>query len=105
MPRWGSALGVLRHEALVVVLVAREDHFRSRLVKCFPQRFHSGGAAVFYPRAEARVVHVGQSALPLISVGGEVLLEPLRFGEPGPQRTSSQLLLRATTCQLPRSYE
>ena len=38
---------------------------------------------MFYPRAEAWVVHVGQSALPLTSVGAEVLLEPLRLGGAG----------------------
>src|SRR5215208_161554 len=39
------------------------------------------------------MVHVGQSALPLISVGGEVLLEPLRLGG---ARTATDLSSHST---------
>src|SRR5215208_888023 len=42
-------VGVLGRETLVVVLVSRKDHIRSRLIKCFPQRLQLRGAAVLFP--------------------------------------------------------
>src|SRR5919112_6129242 len=66
---------VLRGEAFVVVLVAGEDHLGPPFVEGLPQRLYVVGVAVFFPRAEARMVHVGQRA-PLVFVGGEVRLEP-----------------------------
>ena len=47
------------------------------------------------------MVHVGEGA-PHLAIGGEVLLEPSSSGgNPDHSGLSSQLLLRATTCQDP----
>jgi hypothetical protein len=66
---------VLRCETLVVVLVAGEDYVSPCLVEGLPERPYLGGAAVYLPGTEARVVHVGQGA-GFVLVGCEVGLEP-----------------------------
>jgi hypothetical protein len=57
------------------MFVAGEHYVRPRLVKDFPQRLNRGYAAMYFPGAEAGVMHVGQRA-PLVGVGSEVGLEP-----------------------------
>src|SRR5215207_5038972 len=73
-------LRVLRGEALVVVLVAGEDHVGVRLIERLPQLLHPpGSGAMFLPGAEAWMVHISEGA-PRLVVGSEVLLEPPRLG-------------------------
>src|SRR5206468_12975752 len=70
--RAGGGLG---REALVVVLVVRDDDIGAGIVQRLPQRLGGRGAAVLAARAEARVVPVGESAAR--RVPGEIDTEPL----------------------------
>src|SRR5207247_2250777 len=73
--------GGLGCEALVVVLVARDDDIGAGIVQRLPQRLGGRGAAVLAARAEARVVPVGKSAAR--RVPGEVGTEPLLLRRAG----------------------
>src|SRR5215207_5390312 len=66
-------VGVLLREALAVVLMAGEHHIYARCVENVPQGLHFLNAAMFLPRAEARMVEVGQGTA-LVVVGSEVRL-------------------------------
>src|SRR5215212_5944092 len=70
-----SAFGVLGCEALVVVLMAGEHHVYARCVQSVPYGLHFLDAAMFHPRAEARMVEVGKRAA-LVAGGSEVRLQP-----------------------------
>src|SRR5436190_16033346 len=65
--------GSLRCEALVVVVVAREDHVRSGCIEVRPERADRRIVAV-WPRAEAGMVPVRERAE--VAVGGEVGAQP-----------------------------
>jgi hypothetical protein len=70
----GLAVGVLRSEALVVVIVAGEDERGVRGVQIVPERFRVGIPSIRAARAEERLVPVGQRAS-----GGmrlQILLQP-----------------------------
>src|SRR5216117_2726704 len=68
------ARGRLRCEALVVVLVPVEHDVGPGVVQRLPQRLRRRQAAVLRPRAEPRMVPVGDGAL--LGAGREVLAQP-----------------------------
>jgi hypothetical protein len=72
--RSAAPSGVWGGEALVVVVVAVQDHLCARRVQDVPARSHPGVVAVFGAGAEEGVVEVGQSAR--LGVSRQVLLEP-----------------------------
>jgi len=101
-----APLGVcppLRGEALVVVLVAGEDHVGVRLVERFPQLLHLPAVEPCFSPELKRGWCIYARVHCASSLAARSSLSHLVWGEPGPQRTSSQLLLRATTCQDPSS--
>src|SRR3989454_577962 len=76
--RVGSAIRGLECEALVVVLVSRQDHVRPGLVQRLPQRLRLRLAAVGRARAETGVMPIGERAD--LRVRGEVGTEPALLG-------------------------
>src|SRR6266516_2220847 len=74
----GSAVRGLEREALVVVLVSRQDHVRPGLVQRLPQRLRLRLAAGGRARAEAGVMPISERAD--FGVRGEVGAEPALLG-------------------------
>src|SRR5437667_2071932 len=72
--RIGRARGRLRRESLVVVLVPGDHDVGPGVVQRLPQRLRRRQAAVLRPRAEPRMVPVGDGAL--LGAGREVLAQP-----------------------------
>ena len=70
----GLAAGVLRSEALVVVVVAVEDERGVRGVQIIPERFRVGIPSIRAARAEERLVPVGGNASGGMSL--QILLQP-----------------------------
>src|SRR5436190_2037337 len=70
----GRAVRRLRGEALVVVLVAGQNHVRASVVQHLPERLHPGVVPVLDPRAEPRVVPHGEGTRSWMR--GEVVAEP-----------------------------
>jgi hypothetical protein len=71
----GDAIGSLRCEALVIVVVAVEDDVGIGLVKCVEQRLYGEVVAMCAAGAEERLVPVGKRASGRMR--GEIRAKPL----------------------------
>src|SRR5205823_478058 len=91
--RVGRAVRGLGGEPLVVVLVACENHVRSRVVQVLPKRRQSRIAAVHHTGAETGVVPYRERTRS--GVGGEVGIEPCQLGRGVEHSTEHHLLLEA----------
>src|SRR5450432_310941 len=75
------AVGILRGEAFVIVVVAVDDDVGSGLEECIPERLHERVVTVLAAGAEQRLVPVSESAA--VSGTSEILREPLALGRVG----------------------